>query len=133
MRHKLPQYAPIAPNLGALRTHIDGKTIAFVQVCGINSLKTVDPPLPALAGDVVVDLVTDEQARSLHVVLGNHVLILDLARTGTATTLQSATTWSPTDGQPMPTVRIGFTDHTGLDLKEPAKTKRITLTIAPTT
>jgi hypothetical protein len=121
----------MTPDFDAVRKQMIGKSVAFMQVWGINTLKTVDPPLTMLAGETVVELRANEQERRIQITLSSHVVEIDLARTGTVSLLQSAEPWPPTAGTPMPTARIGFTDLTGVDLREPARTKRITLAVRP--
>jgi len=123
------QVAPVARDPSALHDLVVGKDLAGLYVYGINSLKTVDPPLSQVAIDKTVDLSIDEEARSLKVVLERHTFAIDLARTGTAVLLSAALPWSPSDGTAMPTIRFIFSDGSGMDLREPAKTKRITITI----
>jgi hypothetical protein len=119
----------ITRDVPSLRQHVVGKKISFVQICGINSLKTLYPTPDDLAGSRVVDLVVDESRRHLVLVTDGHRVMADLARTGTAVPLVKADPWTVAGGGSMPTARIVFEDGTGLDFREPAKTKRITFTI----
>jgi hypothetical protein len=125
----MSQAVPIAKNLEDLRYHLMGKKVAALHVYGINSLKTVDPPLVELADEEVVDVIASEQERQLDVVLVHHTVAIDLARTGSAVPVLAAAPWALSDGTVMPTARFIFRDGTGVDLREPAKTKRVTVTI----
>lgn len=119
----------ITRDLRSLQEHVMGKKISFIQICGINSLKTLHPAPDDLVGCHVVDLVVDERRRHLVLVADRYRLFVDLARTGTAVPVADATPWSVAGGGSMPTARVIFDDGTGLDFREPAKTKRVTFTI----
>lgn len=106
-----------------------GKKIRYVRVYGVNSLKTLAPSLDELVGDQVVDFVAHEDVRRVELVCGNYIIDIDLARTGRLMILSEADIWTPGSGSPMPTGRLIFDDGTGIDLKEPAKTKRITFAV----
>lgn len=121
---------PVAKSSAALQEHLVDKELAGLHVYGINSLKTIDPPLSDLANDRVVNVVVDEQRRHVEIELVRHVIAIDLARTGTAVLLATTKPWTPADGAAMPTARFILRDGTGVDLREPAKTKRITVTVA---
>lgn len=121
--------APISQDGQAVRDRVAGKKIGSFQVYGINSLKTLDPPLDALIGEEVVDLLAQSDGRRVELVCHDHTIEIDLARTGRLAVVGEARAWSPTDGGPMPTGRLIFDDGTGLDFKEPAKTKRITFAV----
>ncbi|MFF9217422.1 hypothetical protein [Streptomyces viridosporus] len=107
---------------------LTGQKIAALQVLGINSLKTLSPPLEALAGEVVT--AADVVDRALRVDTTSHVISFDLQRTGRVVLLESAEPYRFVAGANRPTVRLLMADGSGLDLIEPAKTKRITVTIA---
>jgi hypothetical protein len=106
-----------------------GKKVASIQVLGINSLKTLQPPLESVNGQAMADLVIDESVRKIDVVLERYVIVVDMARTGTVVAIQRAAAWQPSDKGPMPTARILFSDGSALDFKEPAKTKRVHFTV----
>ncbi len=125
----MSQATPITRDVQALRHHLLDKTVKHVQICGINSLKTLQPAPDALVGDRVTDVVVDEEARHLQLVIGNHTIVIDLARTGTVDILPRAMPWSVAGGGSMPTARMLFDDESGVDFREPAKTKRITVAI----
>lgn len=104
-----------------------GQKISVLQVLGINSLKTMLPPLEALAGEVVT--AADVVDRTLRVDTTSHVISFDLQRTGRVVLLESAEPYRFVAGANRPTARLLMADGSGLDLVEPAKTKRITVTI----
>ncbi|MFD8253396.1 hypothetical protein [Streptomyces werraensis] len=116
-----------AAEIEPLLEPLTGQKIAALQVLGINSLKTLSPRLEALAGEVVT--AADVVDRTLRVDTTSHVISFDLQRTGRVVLLESAEPYRFVAGANRPTVRLLMMDGTGLDLIEPAKTKRITVTI----
>ncbi|MGW3459006.1 hypothetical protein ACWDE9_05200 [Streptomyces olivaceoviridis] len=116
-----------AAEIEPLLEPLTGQKIAALQVLGINSLKTLSPPLEALAGEVVT--AADVVDRTLRVDTTSHVISFDLQRTGRVVLLESAEPYRFVAGANRPTVRLLMVDGKGLDLIEPAKTKRITVTI----
>lgn len=121
--------APVPHETRVIRERVVGKKIGSFRVYGINSLKTLDPPLDVLAGAQVESLLVEDDIRRVELVCGDYVIDIDLARTGRLLVLREADTWTPGDGDPMPTGRLIFDDGTGIDFKEPAKTKRITFVV----
>lgn len=111
-----------------LLERLTGQQIAALQVLGINSLKTFSPPPEALVGeDVTAVGVLD---RTVRIDTISHVISFDLQRTGQVVPLENAKVYAPVAGVNRPTVRLLMADGSGVDLSEPARTKRITVTIA---
>jgi hypothetical protein len=106
-----------------------GRVLTRVQVLGVNSLKTLEPPLSALEGANVVD--TALEGRIAVLTAGSVRMECDLQRTGKLVWRESAEPWDFGSPGVMPTLRLLFADGGGLDLIEPARTKRITLTLRP--
>ncbi|MFD0290675.1 hypothetical protein ACFWJS_05290 [Streptomyces sp. NPDC127061] len=104
-----------------------GQRIAALQVLGINSLKTFSPPPEALVGEVVT--ATGVLDRTISIDTVSHMISFDLQRTGRVIPLENAEAYRPVAGVNRPTVRLLMADGSGLDLSEPARTKRITVTI----
>ena len=94
----------------------------------MNALKSMTPMPDALAGEVVTS--TRVQDRLLTIGTADHEVTLDLQRTGKRVWLKSAEPYVVAPSSPRPTVRLIFADGQGLHLMEPAKTKRITVTIS---
>ncbi|MEU9342010.1 hypothetical protein AB0D74_12430 [Streptomyces sp. NPDC048278] len=115
--------AEIAPLLERLK----GKKITTFQVLGINSLKSVSPLPEALVGEAVTEVDVVERIINMHTV--GHRISIDLQRTGRVVMLESAEPYQSLAGVSRPTVRLLMADGSGMDLTEPAKTKRITVTI----
>lgn len=116
-----------AVEITSLLERIRGHKIASLQVLGINSLKTLSPPPETLAEEVVTAV--DVVERTICIYTADHVIRLDLQRTGRVVLLESAEPYQFSVGTSRPTVRLVMADGSGLDLTEPAKTKRITVTI----
>jgi hypothetical protein len=100
-----------------------------MQILGINSLKSLQPPLESMTDQRITGLALDEGTRKIKLVLEQHIILVDMARTGIVVTLNKSLAWQASDRTPMPTARVLFSDGSALDFKEPAKTKRISFTI----
>ncbi|MEI2825789.1 MAG: hypothetical protein V9F04_04855 [Dermatophilaceae bacterium] len=112
----------------AILTRLEGEQIATLQVLGINSLKSSSPMPHALEGDMVESsAVTDRQ---FTVVTNRHEIAVDLQRTGKLLWLAAADPYVMAVGSVRPTVRLVLRSGQGVDLTEPAKTKRITVTVS---
>lgn len=112
----------------SLLTRVEGQTILTLQVLGINSLKSISPMPDALAGDVITSASAND--RLITVLTADHQLVFDLQRTGKLVWLASAVPYVMAPGSTRPTLRLIFANGQGLDLTEPAKTKRISVTIS---
>lgn len=127
--------APVAAvqtsdEIRAILERLHGREIDSLQVFGINSLKSLSPMPDAVAGEVVS--VCEAVDRVVTVRTSNLSITLDLQRTGRLVWLESAQPYRLTPGTSRPTVRLLLVDGSGLDLTEPAKTKRITVTLKST-
>jgi len=112
----------------AILTHLEGQEIATLQVLGINSLKSSSPMLHALEGEMIESSAVGD--RQFTVVTTRHEIAVDLQRTGRLLWLVAAEPYVLTVGSARPTVRLVLRSGQGLDLTEPAKTKRITVTVS---
>jgi len=112
-----------------LREHIVGKEVSSLHVYGINSLKSIAPAPADLAGKVATGVSASADGRQIEIQVDGATITIDLARAGTATPLTDAQPWMPSGRATPPTARLIFADGSGMDFKEPARTKRITLTI----
>ncbi len=126
------QQPPAATDLKVLRDHVVGKEVSALQVYGVNSLKSVDPSPEHLAGDVISDIRAAADGRGLEIALARHAVDIDLARTGTVVLLSDARPWAPSGRSNPPTARLILADGSGMEFKEPARTKRITFSIRRT-
>jgi hypothetical protein len=107
---------------------LNDETIVSLQVLGVNSLKSLSPGPDALAGENVESVVVVE--RTVTMTTGHYQVVFDLQRTGRLVWLDDARPYSANVGTPRPTVRLILANGHGLDLLEPAKTKRIAVTIS---
>ncbi|MFI9283848.1 hypothetical protein [Streptomyces werraensis] len=116
-----------AAEIATLLERLKGKKIALLQVLGVNSLKSVSPLPQALVGEALTEVDVGERIINMHT--AGHRISFDLQRTGRGVPLESAEPFRHAAGASRPTVRLLMADGSGLDLTEPAKTKRITVTI----
>lgn len=107
---------------------LEGEAIATLQVLGINSLKSLLPTPEAVAGHVIES--TSVAGRLVVAMTSSHQMVFDLQRTGRLVWLSEAEPYVMTAGSSRPTVRLVLASGHGLDLTEPAKTKRITVSLA---
>lgn len=115
-------------DIQSLLVRLVGREIRALQVFGINSLKSVSPMPDSLAGEVIESMNVDE--RLFTVITSGHRVVFDLQRTGRVVWLANAEPYATSAGSSRPTIRLILADGEGLDLTEPAKTKRITVTIS---
>lgn len=123
----MPSVQPSSEIDDLLAGQLVGRSIRQLQVLGINSLKTIAPPVEKLIGEHV------EGARCLQrvVVISTTAfeIRVDLQRTGRVTWLETAEPWQHSSRMPLPTTRLLLDDGSGLDFTEPAKTKRIAVSL----
>jgi hypothetical protein len=112
-----------------LAERLVGRSIRQLQVLGVNSLKTVTPSPADLDGERVVGANCNE--RIIVISTTTFEIRVDLQRAGRVNWLKRADAWQLSSGVPLPTVRLLLDDSAGLDFTEPAKTKRITVSLLP--
>jgi hypothetical protein len=110
-----------------LASHLVGRSIRQLQVLGVNSLKTVSPHPDVLVGAEVRSAHCED--RIITISTSAHKVRIDLQRTGRLAWLSIAEAWRASSRAPLPSVRLLLDDGTGLDLTEPAKTKRISVSL----
>lgn len=103
-----------------------GETVAELQILGINSLKSVTPSPLDLAGLKITEV--SVTGRTLDIRMGAHAATVDLERTGRLVWLDNAQP-AQVGSRALPTARLLLRSGAGLDFTEPAKTKRITVTL----
>ena len=108
---------------------LDGREIAGLQVLAINSLKSLSPAPDALAGETVTGTAVSD--RIITISTTRLQVTIDLQRTARLVWLVDAQPHTLVAGSSRPTARLLLADGQGLDLTEPAKTKRISVRIAP--
>jgi len=110
-----------------LAEQLIGRSIRQLQVLGVNSLKTVTPSAGELVGEQVRSAHCEERVIAMSTAA--YQIRVDLQRTGRVTWLKCADAWQLSSGVPLPTVRLLLDDGSGLDFTEPAKTKRVTVSL----
>lgn len=123
----MPNIQPPA-EISAFLKRLHGREIAELQVLGINSLKSLHPTPADLTGAVVTTTTTADRTFTIHA--GPYSIACDLQRTGRLRWLESAEPYRFSAESSRPTARLVLSDGTGLDLTEPAKTKRIAVIIS---
>lgn len=104
-----------------------GESVSQFQVLGVNSLKSVLPTPQDLVGSTITAVSADEG--DLTITLGDVSAAVDLQRTGRLVWLDAAP--SARIGQPnCPTLRLILQSGSALDFTEPARTKRISVTLS---
>lgn len=114
--------------LRVLESGVVGKEIVLLEILGINALKTVAPAPSAVAGESVVGLRFDGGGR-LQLECRQLMIEVDFARTGGIEVSKSLSPWRPEGTRIPPTGRLLLVDGSGVDFKEPGRTKRITFAI----
>lgn len=112
--------------IAALCDALVGQRITLLQVLGINALKSLRPSPDDLVGERIEAV--DVSGRIVTFSADAHTVTIDLQRTGKLVALSHPQPYLPGTGS-MPTVRL-ITEGGGLDLTEPAKTKRISVSLA---
>lgn len=106
---------------------LEGQEIVTLQVLGINSPESLSPTPEAVAGDVIES--SSGAGRLVVAMTSIHQIAFDLQRTGRLVWLSEAEPYVMIAGSSRPTVRLVLASGQGLDLTEPAKTKRITVNL----
>lgn len=112
----------------AILGRTEGQSITTLQVLGINSLKSMSPMPDALTDEFIESASVVD--RVLTITTGRHQIVVDLQRTGKLVWLTTAAPYSIAAGALRPTVRLILASGQGVDFTEPAKTRRITVTIS---
>ena len=120
----MPELPEVESLAAFLRTHAVGHTVARADAASFSVLKTFDPPLTALTGQMItevgrhgkfLDLSTDH---SLH-------LIMHLARAGWLRWREDLPTAPPKPGKSPLAFRLRLDDGSGFDLTEQGTKKRL--------
>lgn len=116
-----------------LENRVAGRTVRDLTVHGINTLKTLEPSVGVLVGQQILRIEAEHCQRIvLH--LQSAEVIINLERTGGLEWRQAVGPWSPTREQVQPpTARLLLDTGSGVDFKEPGRTKRITFALTRTT
>lgn len=117
---------PPTEDLLSMLNRLRGESVAQLQVLGINSLKSVTPTPSDVIGSEITSV--DVADRVVTLVMGGIAATIDLQRTGRLAWLAHAEP-AQLGRSPVPTIRLRLRSGAGLDFMEPAKTKRIALTL----
>ncbi|MCY0904925.1 Fpg/Nei family DNA glycosylase [Arthrobacter sp. H14-L1] len=119
---ELPEIHALAAELDA---HLAGRTVNRLDILAVAALKTYDPPISALAGQVV--RAVTRRGKYLDISIGEIHLVLHLARAGWIR-------WR--EGSPVPSVRPGrgplaarlvLDDGSGIDITEEGTKKSLAI------
>jgi formamidopyrimidine-DNA glycosylase len=120
---ELPEVEALAADL---RTRLNGRAIARVDIAAFSALKTFDPPLSSLHGALVDDVTRhgkflDVEASGLH-------LVVHLSRAGWIRWRDEVPTLPPKPSNKSPlAARIVLDDGSGLDITEAGTQKRLAI------
>ena len=107
-----------------LREHAVGHAVARADAASFSVLKTFDPPLTALAGQVITEVGRHGKFLDLSTDQGLH-LITHLARAGWLRWRDDLPTAPPKPGKSPLAFRLRFDDGSGFDLTEQGTKKRL--------
>lgn len=105
---------------------IVGESVRDLQVLGINSLKSVVPAPSDLVGATITSVGANQ--RIVQIDLGRFSATFNLERTGRLVWLDTAEPAQVGRSNP-PTVRLLLESGSAVDFTEPARTKRISVTL----
>lgn len=111
--------------LDLVRGEAVGQVVTALEVYGINSLKSVVPPLSEVSGRTVEAADFDLQGRLVFTLAGDLILRVNFERTGGLVVVATTEFWKPGAPGTQPTARMLFQTGRGLDFREPGRTKRI--------
>jgi formamidopyrimidine-DNA glycosylase len=120
---ELPEVEALALDL---RTRLENRAIARVDIAAFSALKTFDPPLSALHGALVDDVT--RHGKFLDVAASGLHLVLHLSRAGWVRWRDEVPKTPPRPSNKSPVAaRVVLDDGTGLDITEAGTQKRLAL------
>lgn len=119
----MPELPEVEALVSFLRAHAVGRTVARVDVAGIDVLKTYDPPASALAG-LAVEAVT-RHGKFLDLDVSGLHLIVHFARAGWLRWSDQLSPTPPRPGKGPLGLRVHLDDGSGFDLTEAGTRKRL--------
>ena len=122
----MPELPEVEALVTDLRTRLDGRAIARVDIAAFSALKTFDPPLTAVNGSPVDGV--ERHGKFLAISCSGTWLVLHLARAGWVRWRDEvpATPPKPSNKSPM-ALRIVLDDGSGLDVTEAGTKKSLAL------
>ncbi|HJY66790.1 MAG TPA: DNA-formamidopyrimidine glycosylase family protein [Streptosporangiaceae bacterium] len=120
----MPELPEVESLAAFLREHAVGHTVARADAASFSVLKTFDPPLTALAGQVITGVGRHGKFLDLSTDQGLH-LITHLARAGWLRWRDDLPTAPPRPGKSPLAFRLRLDDGSGFDLTEQGTKKRL--------
>ena len=120
---------PELPEVQALTTglaeRMAGRRIERCQVASFSALKTVDPPIDDLVGQIVVGV--ERRGKFVCIVCDRRSLVIHLARGGWIRWYDVLPATRAKPGRGPIALRLGFDDRSGMDVTEMGTEKRLAL------
>ena len=120
----MPELPEVESLAAFLREHAVGHAVARADAASFSVLKTFDPPLTTLAGQVITEVGRHGKFLDLSTDQGLH-LITHLARAGWLRWRDDLPTAPPKPGKSPLAFRLRFDDGSGFDLTEQGTKKRL--------
>jgi len=120
----MPELPEVESLAAFLREHATGHAVARADAASFSVLKTFDPPLTALTGQVITEVGRHGKFLDLSTDQGLH-LITHLARAGWLRWRDELPTAPPTPGKSPLAFRLRLDDGSGFDLTEQGTKKRL--------
>jgi len=120
----MPELPEVESLAAFLREHAVGHAVARADAASFSVLKTFDPPLTALAGQVITEVGRHGKFLDLSTDQGLH-LITHLARAGWLRWRDDLPTATPKPGKSPLAFRLRLDDGSGFDLTEQGTKKRL--------
>jgi len=120
----MPELPEVESLAAFLRTHAVGHSVARADAASFSVLKTFDPPLAALTGQVIAQVGRHGKFLDLSTDQGLH-LIMHLARAGWLRWREDLPTAPPKPGKSPLAFRLRLDDGSGFDLTEQGTKKRL--------
>jgi DNA-formamidopyrimidine glycosylase len=120
----MPELPEVESLAAFLRAHAVGRAVARADAASFSVLKTFDPPLDALTGQVISDVGRHGKFLDLSTDQGLH-LIMHLARAGWLRWREDLPTAPPRPGKSPLAFRLRLDDGSGFDLTEQGTKKRL--------
>ena len=120
----MPELPEVESLAAFLREHAVGRTVAQADAASFSVLKTFDPPLSALTGQVIADVGRHGKFLDLTTDQGLH-LVMHLARAGWLRWRDDLPEARPKPGKSPLAFRLRLEDGSGFDLTEAGTRKRL--------
>src|ERR1700733_9519281 len=120
----MPELPEVESLAAFLRVHATGHAIARADAASFSVLKTFDPPLTSLAGQVITDVGRHGKFIDISTGQGLH-LIMHLARAGWLRWREELPSTPPKPGKSPLAFRLALDDRSGFDLTEQGTKKRL--------